>query len=410
MSSRRKFADAVRTAVTWLSTSISVFVLAAIFVFVFSRGWKTLNWEILTSDYHPKNIMANVVDGEPGQFARPDDLPADAVFSERYGFALTDAVDHQKEKQMVLTYIADDSPLTAAVNAASGPTRGDPITITEDVQIQRIDYMSIERGRKSPAGFMGSQQTAAETIERLEADGESLIGFYYQSAGGGMMGSLLATLMLIGLTLAIALPLGVSAAVYLHELAPKNRVTAILRSLIEMLSGVPSIVFGLMGMTLLFSVTALFGITTQSILLGAMTLAVILFPVIIRQTEEALLVVPDGLRMASLSLGSSRTQMIFRVILPNAVPGILTATLLSISRVIGESAALIYTMGVAINDKPEIGRGGTTLAVQIWTVMTGEQPNFELATAISIVILIIVLILNVSVKLVSARLNRKWRT
>lgn len=410
MSNRRKLADGIRAALTWLSTSVSVLVLAAIFVFVFSRGWSTLNWDILMADYHPQNIMANVKDGTPGVFERPDTLDPADVFSEHFGFALRDETDHRKEKLMVLTYIAPDSPLQEAVNAGSGPTRGEPITITEDVQVRRVDYQSIERGRKTPAGFMGNQKTAAETIERIETDGESLIGFYYQSAGGGMLGSLKATLMLIGLTILIALPLGVAAAVYLHELAPKNKLTAVIRSFIEMLSGVPSIVFGLMGMTLLFSVTALFGITTQSILLGALTLAVILFPVIIRQTEEALIVVPDGLRMASLSLGSTHTQMIFKVILPNALPGILTATLLSISRVIGESAALIYTMGVAINDNPEIGRGATTLAVQIWTVMTGEQPNFELASAISIVILIMVLILNVSVKLATSRLNRKWRT
>lgn len=410
MNKRRKFKDGVRTVVTWLSTSISVLVLAAIFVFVFSRGWNTLSWEVLTSDYHPQNMLVEFTDGAPGQFERPAELSSEDVFSEKYGFALRDEIDHRKQHLMVLTYMDEASPLRDAVFAGSGPQKGESITVVEEMQVRRLDYMSEERGRKSPAGFMGNQKTAAETIERIETDGTELIGMFYQSTGGGMRGSLIATLILIGLTLVIALPIGIAAAVYLHELAPKNKFTSIIRSFIEMLSGVPSIVFGLMGMTMLFSVTALFGITTQSILLGALTLSVILFPVIIRQTEEALIVVPDGLRMASLSLGSSRTQMIFKVILPNALPGILTATLLSISRIIGESAALIYTMGVAINDNPEIGRSGTSLAVQIWTVMTGEQPNFELASAISIVILIMVLILNLTVKGISSRLNRKWRT
>jgi len=131
-------------------------------------------------------------------------------------------------------------------------------------------------------------------------------------------------------------------------------------------------------------------------------------PVIIRQTEEALIVVPMGVRSASLSLGATETQTIFKVILPSALPGILSATLLSVSRIIGESAALIYTMGTFVNDNPRLKEGATSLAVQIWSVMSGEQPNFELASAISIIVLGIVLVMNISVKVVSSRLNRKW--
>ncbi len=114
--------------------------------------------------------------------------------------------------------------------------------------------------------------------------------------------------------------------------------------------------------------------------------------------------------MASLSLGATKSQTIFKVILPSALPGILSAILLAISRVIGESAALIYTMGTTIVDDPKILEGATSLAVQIWQIMSGEQPNFELASAISIVILVIVLTLNLTVKLISNRLNRKWST
>lgn len=182
--------------------------------------------------------------------------------------------------------------------------------------------------------------------------------------------------------------------------------TAWLRSSIELLSGVPSVVFGLMGMTMLFNVTKLMGITGQSTMLGALTLAVILLPVIIRQTEEALINVPDGYRMASLSMGATQFQTIYKIIIPNALPGILSATLLSISRIIGESAALIFTMGTAITDNPAWNARGTSLAVHIFTVMSGEQPNFELASAISIVILFIVLILNISVKYLTYRMTR----
>lgn len=137
-------------------------------------------------------------------------------------------------------------------------------------------------------------------------------------------------------------------------------------------------------------------------------MAVVLLPLIIRQTEESLKVVPSDLRYASLSLGATQTQTIFKVVLPSALPGILTASLLSISRIIGESAALIYTMGTFISDKPQLDQGATTLAVQIWSLMSGEQPNFELSSTISIIILMIVLSLNITVKLISYRLNKKW--
>lgn len=133
-----------------------------------------------------------------------------------------------------------------------------------------------------------------------------------------------------------------------------------------------------------------------------------LLPVVIRQTEEALITVPDSLRMGSLALGATKTQTIFRVVLPNALPGILSAALLSVSRVIGESAALIYTMGTAVSDNPTWTGSGTSLALQIWSVMSGEQPNFALASAISILILVVVLALNITVRVISKQLNKRW--
>lgn len=214
--------------------------------------------------------------------------------------------------------------------------------------------------------------------------------------------------MVIGVSILIALPIGISAAIYLNEYAKKTKVTKLMRSSIELLAGVPSIIFGLMGVSVLFPITKAVGINTVSVLLGGLTMAVMLLPLIIRQTEESLKVVPDGLRFASLSLGATQTQTIFKVILPSALPGIITATLLSISRIIGESAALIYTMGTFINDAPRIDQGATTLAVQIWSLMSGEQPNFELSSTISIIILVMVLILNLSVKFITYRLNKKW--
>ena len=136
-------------------------------------------------------------------------------------------------------------------------------------------------------------------------------------------------------------------------------------------------------------------------------MSVILLPIIIRSVQESLKTVPNSLRMASLSLGATQTQTIFKVVLPSAISGILTATLLAISRVIGESAALIYTMSTFVNDAPTYKTGGTSLAVHIWSLMSADQPNFELASAISIIILLIVLTLNLLVKTISRRYEKK---
>ena len=123
--------------------------------------------------------------------------------------------------------------------------------------------------------------------------------------------------------------------------------------------------------------------------------------------QESLITVPDGLRSASLSLGATQTQTIFKVLLPTALPGLLSALILSISRIIGESAALIFTMGTFVNDSPQLKESASTLSVHIWSLMSHEQPNFELAAAIAIIILVMVLILNLSIRIIGNRYRKK---
>ena len=213
---------------------------------------------------------------------------------------------------------------------------------------------------------------------------------------------------LILISLALALPLGIAAAIYLQEYAKKNLVNRLIRQGIETLTGVPSIVYGLMGVTVLFPITTIFGATGTSILLGGLTMAIILLPTIIKSVEEALIVVPQSLQDASLSLGATKAQTILKVVLPCCINGILTGVLLSIGRVIGESAALIYTMGTFISDNPTINGSATSLSLMIWSFMSSEQPNFELACAISIIILAIVLVLNIIVKIIGKKLDRSY--
>ncbi len=407
MNKTRKISDSSKNIATYFSFILAAFVLGSVFFYVFTRGWDSLNWDMITGNYHTEKHMVQFTAGDAGDFPVPDNLEEGEFYSTRFGFGVKSERDASNNELMILTRKAEGSPLDSAINAIAGPTQGDSETIGIGMNFTRFSYTNLE-GEEKSAGLV-RKHDAAELIEILDSDASGLNSLNYEGLGGGFRGSLIATLMVIGLTLVIALPIGIFAAIYLHEVAKRNRFTELIRASIEMLNGVPSIVFGLMGMAVFFPLTAAFGATTPNILLGAITMTVVLLPVIIRQTEEALIAVPNNLRMGSLALGATSTQTIFKVVLPNALPGILTAGLLSISRIIGESAALIYTMGTFIVDRPNITGRATTLAVQIWSIMSGEQPNFELASAISIVVLIMVLLLNISIKLVTSRLNKKWK-
>lgn len=406
MTPGRKFSDGIKETLTYISVGIAALVLGLVFIYVFSRGLSSLSWDLITGDFASTNYMVNFEKKEAGNFTAPDNLKEDEYFSEKFGFAVKDETNAQHKKLISITYVDPESPLKSAVNAIAGETKGQPQEIGKS-DVDRISYKNKE-GKTLSAGIK-ARQTAQEMIESLDTQGQELNSMNYKSKGGGIRGSLLATLMIILVTLLITLPIGIAAAIYLHELAPANKLTSFMRSSIEMLNGVPSIVFGLMGMVVLFPITAFFGATTPNILLGALTLAVVLFPVVIRQTEEALITVPNKLRMGSLALGATKIQTIFKVVLPNAIPGIITAALLSVSRIIGESAALLFTMGTFVSDSPQLTGRATTLAVQIWSAMSGEQPNFELASAISIIVLLMTLILNISVKVITNRLENRWK-
>ncbi len=401
---KRRFYDGILQALTYLSSGISVLVLAALFVFIFSRGWSSINMDLLTNNYWSENYNVEPVsEVADTTFERPADLSEEAFFSEKWGIAFVDHVNAHKEEMILVEYIDENSPLYAMsdVSIRSNPQ---DFTMQVGMQVSRLSYTN-EQGDTQLAGIGG--QTAQDVAQALD-QATSVNSMFIQTTGGGIRGSIISTFYLLLVSLVIAIPVGVASAIYLNEYARKSKFNMMLRSGIETLTGVPSIVFGLMGVTVLFPVTQLFGATTTSILLGGLTMSIILLPTIIRSTEEALLVVPQHLRDASLSVGANQSQTIFKIVLPCAVPGILTGVLLGIGRVIGESAALIYTMGTFINDSPTLLSQGTSLAVQIWSIMSGEQPNYELACAISIIILFFVLILNFAVKIISKRFSKAW--
>lgn len=404
---KRKRSDNILNTITYVSSGISVFVLIAIFIFIFTKGFSSIGMDLLTGNYWSKNYVTSLETSYNKQsaFVRPNDLDESVSFSEKWGVGFVDAQDQNKENIILIEYMAEDSPFLFLHDKS---IKDKTVKMEGEIgfQVERINYVD-QNGRVAIGGNLMSQ-SAKELTTILDTQAVSIKEMYFKTPGGGIRGSIIATIYLIIISLLVALPLGIAAAIYLHEYAKDTKGTHFIRSAIEMLTGVPSIIFGLMGVAVLFPITQMFGASTTNILLGGFTLAVILLPIIIRSTEEALIVVPQSLRDGSLSLGASQSQTVFKVVLPCAVPGILTGVLLSIGRIIGESAALIYTMGTYVNDAPALLSQGTSLAVHIYNIMSSEQPNFELASAISIVILVFVLLLNISIKLLSKRFNKAW--
>ena len=217
----------------------------------------------------------------------------------------------------------------------------------------------------------------------------SLFSLEYTSENVSLMPSLINTFIMTGLSLVIAAPLGIFAAIYLVEYAKKgNKLVQIIRITAETLSGIPSIVFGLFGM--LFFVTALHW--GMSLLAGACTLVIMVLPLIMRTSEEALKAVPDSYREASFGLGAGKLRTIFTIVLPSAVPGILAGIILAIGRIIGETAALLYTSGT-VAQVPNLMGSGRTLAVHMY-VLSSEGLYMDQAYATAVILLIFVLVLN----------------
>lgn len=227
----------------------------------------------------------------------------------------------------------------------------------------------------------------------------SLFAWEYNSENVSMMPSIINTILMTGLTLLIAVPLGIFAAVYLVEYAKKgNKVVGLVRITAETLTGIPSIVYGLFGM--LFFVGTLKW--HYSLLSGSFTLAIMVLPVIMRTTEEALLAVPDSFREASFGLGAGKLRTVFRIVLPAAVPGILSGIILSIGRIVGETAALIYTAGTVAKIPKSIFDSTRTLSVHMYN-LSKEGLNTNEAYATAVVLLVLVILIN----LLSSRIAKK---
>lgn len=230
-----------------------------------------------------------------------------------------------------------------------------------------------------------------------------LFSFEYNSENVSLFPALINTVVMTALSLIIAVPLGVFSAIYLVEYAKRgNKIVGLIRLTAETLSGIPSIVYGLFGF-LLFVTAFSWG---YSLLAGAFTLVIMILPVIMRTTEEALKAVPDTFREGSFGLGAGKLRTVFKIVLPSAVPGILAGVVLSVGRIVGETAALIYTAGTVAQIPSGLLGSGRTLAVHMYALWSeGLNTNQSYATAV--VLLIIVVILNAASSALAKKISSK---
>lgn len=218
----------------------------------------------------------------------------------------------------------------------------------------------------------------------------------------GIREIIIGTLAMIGLTLVVAVPVGVLAAIYMAEYARKGKVLTVIRFCVESLAGIPSILYGLFGYTF-FVIQCAFGF---SLLSSALTLAIMVLPVIIRSTEEALFTVPDSYREGSLALGASKLTTLFRVILPSAIPGILSAIILSMGRVMGETAAVYYTAGTMAKAPSSVMSSTRSLAVHLYLLVKEGLDTGE-AFATATILIVIIVGLNALANFIAKRLSRR---
>ena len=223
----------------------------------------------------------------------------------------------------------------------------------------------------------------------------------------GIAGNIVNTILIVLMTMVVAIPIGVGSAIYLNEYAKPGKIVPLIEYATETLSGIPSIIFGLFGM-MFFGEKLGFG---YSLLTGSLTLILMVLPLITRNTQEALKTVPDMYRNGAYGLGSGKWHMIRTILIPSAMPGILTGAILAIGRIVGESAALLFTAGSAkllpkglmgLLNKPL--QSGGTLTIQMYLSATSEG-DFETAFGIAVVLLVIVLAINLGTKALTSRFD-----
>lgn len=369
----RKIKEITLKTLIYLAGAISVAILLTIVGFIFKNGYKLINLNYLLSGNNSVTQYV-VINSEGNIFVKPSNLPENSMFVERYGVSISKS--NEKETSFIVDYIDKASPFLKAKNTSDTPY-----------------------GAKVRDEIKKINKTYTKDISLDEAvsilNSEDSLKLRLTRPGGGIYPMLISTLMLIGLSLIIAVPIGVFAAIYLVEYAKEGIFLRIIRFATESLAGIPSIVYGLFGMIFFVKLLS-FG---QSMLSGSLTLSIILLPTIIRTTEESLKTVPSSYKEGSFALGANRLQTLWKVIVPNAISGILVSIILSIGRIVGESAALLFTAGTFAKIPSGLLDSGASLTVRAYMEVK-EYANIEMACGIGVILLIIVFALNLITKLI----------
>ncbi|MDR2495362.1 MAG: phosphate ABC transporter permease PstA [Spirochaetaceae bacterium] len=235
--------------------------------------------------------------------------------------------------------------------------------------------------------------------------GRLSFGFFTGAArDNGIFPMIVTTVYVVLASLGIALPVGIMTAVFLHEYAEDSKGARLLRLAIETLAGIPSILYGLFGL-LFFCRFCKLG---QSVIAGALTLSVMILPIIIRTVEESLKTIPQSVREASLSLGATAFQTLVHIVLPEALPGILTAAILAVGRVVGESAPVLLTVGIARNIPKSVFDSGRTLTIHLYylTKEAIHPDDFETAFATAAALIMLVVVINTAAKIAARGLKK----
>ena len=385
---RRLVKDIVRNSFAYTLSSFAILSLVLLLSFVFFKGYKYLNPQFLFGDYNvASTAVTYTLSPDAEKFENPN--IQGIYFSENYGIGLEDRKDREGNKVVMISYLDNDSPFNSLTKKEDGTIYKAPLSSTISALVLYDKEGNL---------IVANAKSGAEKVCQALDDSTVISQMLVQTLGGGMRGSLISTVLMIFLTLLISLPIGILSAIYLALYAKDHKLTSALISFIAL------------GAIIFIPFVSFFtGKSTGSILSGALTLSIMLLPVIIKTTVEALKTVPNSYLNGSLALGTSHSQSIFKIILPCALPGILSGVLLVIGRIVGESAALIYSMGTAIKDKVFLSEGSATLALHIYQLMEEETPNFEAACGISLVIILFDLIINLAVKVITYQFEKKFK-
>lgn len=373
----RKVKDGIMQGLIYFSAAFTVMILVVIVGFILYKGLPGINKEFLTRMWDNKTTFVNV-DKTQGA-----GVPAQEGYIPSLGITL----DKNEKNEIYIKSVDSKSPVKNGLNM-----KNELYVIKKGDIIGKIDAVN------------SKDISLGEAMDAIGAGGDT-IRLKVTRPGGGIIPMLVSTIYIILLSLVISAPIGILSAIYLNEYAKPGKLLNILRFAIQNLAGIPSIIYGLFGMLVFVQMLKM----QYSILAGSLTMSIILLPTIISTTEEALKAIPKTYRESSLGLGATKLQTNYKVVLPGALPGILVAIILSIGRIVGESAALIWTAGTVAQIPGALTgseAGAATLTTKLYWLIK-ESGDLNSACAIAIVLLVLIIVLNGASKMVTKRFLAK---